>query len=129
MPAELLTKPDSLAETEHLLIKGHPRTGYEILKKVDFPQSIARMVLQHHERMNGFGYPQGLSGEDIMMEARILAVADVIEAIASQRSYRKALGIDKALKEIKSFKGLLYDPEVVDACVRVFNEKRFKWDE
>lgn len=129
VPAELLTKPDRLAETEHLLIKGHPRTGCEILKKVGFPHSIAQIVLQHHERMNGSGYPQGLSGEDVILEARIMAIADVVEAIASQRSYRKALGIDKALKEITSFKGLLYDPEVVDACVRVFNEKGFKWDE
>ncbi len=129
VPAELLTKPDRLAETEHLLIKNHPRTGCEILEKIGFPHSITQIVLQHHERMNGSGYPQGLSGEDIILEARILAISDVVEAIGSQRSYRKALGIDKALKEITSFKGLLYDPEVVDACVGLFIEKGFKWDE
>ncbi|MBN2515294.1 MAG: HD domain-containing protein [Deltaproteobacteria bacterium] len=127
--ADLLTRPDRLGETEYNIIKNHPQTGYEILEKAEFPHLIARIILQHHERLNGSGYPQGLSGDDIIQEARIMAVADVVEAIASQRSYRKALGIDGALKEITRYKDLLYDADVVNACVRLFNEKRFKWSD
>jgi putative nucleotidyltransferase with HDIG domain len=125
--ADLLTKPDRLGETEYNIIKNHPQVGYDILLKAEFPQFIARIILQHHERLNGSGYPSGISGDDIILEARIMAVADVVEAIASQRSYRKALGIDRALKEISRYKNLLYDAHVVDACVRLFNEKGFKW--
>jgi putative nucleotidyltransferase with HDIG domain len=128
VPADLLTKPDGLVDNEYVLIKNHPQNGYDILEKVEFPDSVARIVLQHHERINGTGYPKGLSGEDIVMGARILSVADVVEAIATQRSYRKALGIDKALNEIKRYKDFLYDPDAVDACLRLFRDKRFKWD-
>jgi HD-GYP domain-containing protein (c-di-GMP phosphodiesterase class II) len=99
--------------------------GYDILKAVEFPWPVARIVLQHHERMNGSGYPQGLSGEEIILEARILGVADVVEAMASFRPYRPARGIDEALEEISQNKGILYDPEVVDACLRLFTEKGF----
>jgi HD-GYP domain-containing protein (c-di-GMP phosphodiesterase class II) len=103
----------------------HPQISYNILKDIDFPWPVARIVLQHHERINGSGYPSGLSGEDILLEARILAVADVVEAIASHRPYRPARGIDKALEEISINKGILYDPEAVDTCLRLFYEKGY----
>jgi putative nucleotidyltransferase with HDIG domain len=127
--ADLLTRPDRLGETEYNIIKNHPQTGYEILEKAELPEFIGRIILQHHERLNGSGYPHGISGDDIILEARIMAVADVVEAIASQRSYRKALGIDGALKEITRYKNLLYDSDVVDACVTLFTKKGFKWSE
>jgi len=127
--ADLLTRPDRLGETEYNIIKNHPQAGYEILERAEFPHLIGHIILQHHERLNGSGYPQGLSGDDIILEARIMAVADVVEAIASQRSYRKALGIDRALKEITRYKNLLYDADVVDACAGLFTEKGFKWSE
>jgi HD-GYP domain-containing protein (c-di-GMP phosphodiesterase class II) len=110
------------------LIKTHPQVGRDILKKLELPWAICPIVLQHHERMDGSGYPSGLSGEDIMIEARILAVADVVEAMASHRPYRPALGIDKALEEVSQNKGVLYDPNVVDACVRLFTDKGFKFE-
>lgn len=129
VPAELLAKSARLMKSEYTVVKSHPRIGAQLLEKAGFPQSVALIVHQHHERMNGAGYPQGLSGEEILVESRILAVADVIEAIASQRSYRTSLGIDKALKEITSYTGRLYDPEVVAVCVHLFNEAGFNWDE
>ena len=125
IPAEILSKPSRLTDIEFSLIKTHPQSSYDILKGIEFPWPIAQVVLQHHERMDGSGYPQGLSGEGILMEARILAVADVVEAMSSHRPYRPALGIDKALEEIPQNKGILYDPEVVDACLRLFKEKDF----
>ena len=125
VPAEVLSKPGKLTDIEFALIKTHPRVGYDIIADIEFPWPIAQMVLQHHEKMNGSGYPQGLSGEDILLEARILCVADVVEAMASHRPYRPALGIDKALQEISQNKGILYDPEVVDNCLRLFKEKDF----
>ena len=125
VPAEILSKPGGLNDLQFGLIKMHPQIGYDILKGTDFPWPLAQIVLQHHERMNGSGYPQGLSGEEIMLEARILAVADVVVAMASHRPYRPALGLDKALEEIAQNKGVLYDPEVVDACLRLFTEKGF----
>ena len=127
VPAELLSKPIRLSENEFNLIKDHSQVGYNILKNIEFPWDIARMVLQHHEKMDGSGYPQGLSGEDILPEARILGVADVVEAMASHRPYRAALGIDKALEEISINRGKLYDVEVVNACLRVFKDKKFKF--
>ncbi len=127
VPAEILSKPVKLNEMEFGLIKKHPRVGYEILKEIEFPWPIAQIVLQHHERMDGSGYPSGLSGEDILLEARILAVADVVEAMASHRPYREALGLDKALEEISKNQGILYDPNVVVACLRLFKEKGFKF--
>jgi putative two-component system response regulator len=128
IPAEILSKPGRITEIEFDLIKTHPRAGYDILKTNEFPWPIAQMVLQHHERMNGSGYPAGLSGEGILLESRILGVADVVEAMASHRPYRPALGTDKALKEISSNKGSLYDSEVVEACLKLFKEKKFAFD-
>lgn len=126
IPAEILSKPGSITEIEFNLIKTHPKVGYDILKAIEFPWPIAQMVLQHHERMDGSGYPSGLSGEEIILEARILGVADVVEAMASHRPYRPALGIDKALKEISKNKGLLYDSDVAEACLKLFKEKEFE---
>ena len=128
VPAEILAKPGRINEHEFSIIKSHPQVGYDILKGVEFPWPIAQIVYQHHERMDGSGYPRGLSGEEIMMEARILSVADVVEAMASHRPYRPALGIDTALEEISQNRGALYDPDVVDACLKVFKEKGFKFE-
>ncbi|MBI4763679.1 MAG: PAS domain S-box protein [Deltaproteobacteria bacterium] len=125
VPAEILSKPTKLNSLEFQLIKIHPQTSYDILKDIDFPWPVAQIVFQHHERINGSGYPLGLSGEDICLEARILAVADVVEAISSHRPSRPALGIDKALEEISTNKGILYDRDVVDACLRLFYEKGY----
>jgi PAS domain S-box-containing protein/putative nucleotidyltransferase with HDIG domain len=126
--AEVLSKPGRLTEIEFGLIKAHPQVGYEILKTIEFPWPVAQIVLQHHERMDGSGYPAGLSGEEVMLEARILAVADVVEAMLSPRPYRPALSIEKALEEISHNKGVLYDPGVVDACLKLFTEKGFKFE-
>ena len=128
IPAEILIKPGRLTETEFSLLKAHPRIGYDILNEIEWPYPIAEIVLQHHERMDGSGYPQGLSGEDILLEARILGVADVVESMSSFRPYRPALGFDIAMEEISNNKGILYDTDVVDACLRVFREKGFEWD-
>lgn len=124
IPAEILAKPTRLSEIEMGIIRLHPQSGYEILKLVDFPWPIAQIVLQHHERIDGSGYPQGLTAADILLEAKIIGVADVVEAMCSHRPYRPALGIDKALQEILQNKGVLYDPHVVDACLQYFAEKR-----
>ncbi|MCD6136904.1 response regulator [Candidatus Bipolaricaulota bacterium] len=124
VPAEILTKPAKLTNLEFQLIQRHPEQAYDILKGIEFPWPVADIVLQHHERMDGSGYPNGLKNGDILLEARILAVADVVEAMSSHRPYRAALGLDAALDEIKKNKGKLYDPNVVDACLAVF-EKRF----
>ncbi|MCD6407528.1 PAS domain S-box protein [bacterium] len=126
IPAEILSKPRKLTEIEMNMVKNHPREGVEIIKFIEFPWPIHKIILQHHERLNGSGYPEGLKGDEILLEARILAVADVVEAMSSHRPYRPALGIEKALEEIKKNKGILYDPDVVDACIRVF-EKGFKF--
>ena len=128
VPAEILMNPDGLSEPEFMMIKAHPRLGYEILKTIDFPWPVAKIVLQHHERMDGSGYPSGLSGEDIIMEARILAVADVVDAMASHRPYRAAPGINKALGEISQNKGVLYDSKAVDACLTLFRNKKFEFE-
>ena len=125
VPAEILSKPGPLTDAEFRLVKTHPQVGHDILKNVEFPWPVAQIVLQHHERMDGSGYPAGLVGEEILLEARILAVADVVEAMASHRPYRPARGIDEALAEISQKRGALYDPEVVDACVTLFADKRF----
>lgn len=118
IPAEILSKPTRLTEVEWNLIKTHPRVGHDILKAIQFPWPVARIVLQHHERMDGSGYPEGLSGAHILPEARILAVADVVEAMASHRPYRPARALQEALQEIEAHKGTLYDPDAVDACLR-----------
>ena len=129
IPSEILSKPSKLTEFEFMLLKTHSMEGYDILKDVDFPGPVARIVLEHHERMDGSGYPRGLKGEEILPESRILVVADVIEAMASHRPYRPAHGIDKALEEVEKGRGNLYDEAVVDACLRLFREKGFQWDE
>lgn len=128
IPAEILSKPSSLTDIEFLIVKRHPQVGYDILKMVEFPWPIAQIVLQHHERMDGSGYPQGLSGKDILLGARILAVADVVEAMASHRPYRPAHGINKALDEISQNRDTLYDASVVDACIKLFRKGRFAFD-
>jgi PAS domain S-box-containing protein/putative nucleotidyltransferase with HDIG domain len=128
VPAEILTNPNGLSEVEFAIIKTHPLVGYEILKTIDLPWPIAQIVYQHHERINGSGYPRGIAGEDIILEARVLAVADVIEAIASHRPYRPALGIEVALDEISKGRKKLYDLKVADACLRLFEKGRFVFD-
>lgn len=128
IPAEILSKPGRLSEPEFNIIKSHPVVGFEILKTIDFPWPIANIVYQHHERLNGSGYPQGLKGEEILLESRILAVADVVEAMASHRPYRPMLGLDKALEEITQNKGVLYDPVAADMCVRLLKEEGFSFD-
>ncbi|MGQ9366558.1 HD domain-containing phosphohydrolase [Azospirillum sp. ST 5-10] len=125
VPAEILTRPGRLSPAEYGLVKAHAEAGYEILRPVDAPWPLAELVRQHHERMDGSGYPLGLAGEAILPGARIIAVADVIEAMACHRPYRPALGIDAALDEVRRHRGTLYDGAVVDACVAVFRERRF----
>ena len=133
VPAEILSKPTKLTNIEFSLIKNHPQSGYDILSDIEFPWPIARMVIEHHERINGSGYPNGLTGENLLLESRILAVADVVEAMASHRPYRASPGIEPALEEIEKNKGILYDQDVADACLRLFRhrEKRLSkdWDQ
>jgi PAS domain S-box-containing protein/putative nucleotidyltransferase with HDIG domain len=127
VPSDILNKPGRLSDIEFGLIKTHSQYGYDIVKGMDFPCSVAQAILQHHERLDGSGYPNGLKGEDTLLEAKIVAVADVIEAMASHRPYRPALGIEKALEEISKNKGRLYDPDVVDACLKLFNSGKFEF--
>ena len=128
IPAEILNRPGKLSKLEFQLIQGHPQAGYDIVKGVDFPWPIAQMVLQHHERLDGSGYPQGIKGDTMLREAKILAIADVVEAMMSHRPYRPALGIDAALAEVEKGKGTLFDPEAVDACIALFREDGFHFD-
>jgi HD-GYP domain-containing protein (c-di-GMP phosphodiesterase class II) len=125
VPVAILSKPGRINNIEFDLIKTHPTVGFDILKTIEFPWPIAQMVLQHHERINGSGYPSGLAGEEVILEAKILGVADVVEAMASHRPYRPALGIDKALEEISKNRGELYDSDAVDICLKLFREKGF----
>jgi PAS domain S-box-containing protein len=127
IPSEILSKPGELTDVECSLIKIHPQAGYDILKDIDFPWPIAQMVLQHHEHMDGSGYPQGLKGEEILLGARILSVADVVEAMSSFRPYRPGLGIDAALEEISSHRGSHFDPQVVDVCLALFREQHYSF--
>jgi len=129
IPSEILTKPTNLTNLEFSLIKEHSRSGYEMLKDVESPWPLAEIVYQHHERMNGSGYPRKLKGDEILLEAQILAVADVVEAMGCHRPYRPTLGIDAALEEITKNKGILYDSNVVDACLKLFREKGYQLDE
>ncbi len=128
IPAEILSKPTQLTDIERQLIQIHSQVGHDILKEIEFLWPVAKIVLQHHERIDGSGYPNGIKGDEIMIEAKILAVTDVVEAIASNRPYRPAQGLDVALKEISMNRGILYDADVVDACLRLFNEKGFKFE-
>ncbi len=128
IPAEILAKPGRLSETEFKLVQAHPQVAAEILADIDFPWAVQEIILQHHERLDGSGYPQGLTGGNILLEARILGVADVVEAMAHHRPYRPARGVEAALQEIERGKGTLYDPRVVDACLRLFREQGFSWD-
>ena len=127
LPAEILTKPSQLSSLEMSLIQAHSQAGYDILKSVEFPWPVAQIVLQHHERLNGTGYPQGLAGDDILKEALIVGVADVVETMSSHRPYRPSMGLDKALAEISAKKGILYDPDAVEACITLMEEKHFEF--
>jgi len=127
VPSEILTKPGQMSDLETGIIETHAQVGYEILKTIEFPWPLAKTVLQHQERLNGSGYPAGLSGDEILLEARILAVADVVEAMSSHRPYRATLGLKKALNEISQNRGILYDPDVVDACLILFTDKEFEF--
>jgi len=129
VPAEILNKPGPLTELQFEMIKMHPKAGYDILKGIQFPWPVAEIVQQHHERLDGSGYPQGLSGEEIMLEARILIAANVVEAMTAHRLYRPALDIKEALAEISKNRGILYDPTVVDACIKLFTEKAFMFSD
>jgi putative nucleotidyltransferase with HDIG domain len=126
VPMEILSKPGKLSKIEMSMIKDHPKVAFDILKNVEFDWPVARMVVQHHERMDGSGYPDGIKGEEILLEARILAVADVVEAMCTHRPYRPARGVDEALAELERGEGTLYDPDVVRACKKVLNERGFK---
>ncbi|MDP2760356.1 MAG: PAS domain S-box protein [Sideroxyarcus sp.] len=128
VPSEILSKPGKLSVNEFELIKEHCLNGYDILKGIEFPWPIAEIAYQHHERLDGSGYPQGLKGDAICLEARIVAVADVVEAISSHRPYRPSLGNQVALDEIATKRGKYYDPKVVDACLKIFSEKKFSFD-
>jgi HD-GYP domain-containing protein (c-di-GMP phosphodiesterase class II) len=127
IPAEILNRAGVLDEIEWSMIQRHPKVAWDVLKNIDFPWPIAEIVYQHHERLNGKGYPQKLKGDGIRLEAKILAVADVVEAMSSHRPYREALGIEKALEEINKHKGTLYDTKAVDICTELFRIKGYKF--
>jgi len=127
VPIEILVKPKELSEMEMSFVRQHSQKGYEILKDIDSPWPLSEIIYQHHERLDGSGYPRNLKGNEIIIEARILAVADVVESMASHRPYRPALGLEAALEEINRNKGKLYDSDVVDACLRLFQEKSFQF--
>jgi len=129
LPTELLRKSAPLTDAEFAMLKTHPKAGYEILKSLRLPGAVDTTVLQHHERLDGSGYPQGIAGGDILLESRIIAVADVVDAMISARSYRPALSTEKALEEIAGGRGKLYDPEAADACINLFTQKRFTFGE
>ncbi len=128
VPAEILSKPSRLTANEFNLIKEHPQVGYDIVKDIEFPWDVSTMIHQHHEKLNGSGYPLGVAGSDILPESRVLTVADVVEAMASHRPYRPGLGVEVALEEIAKNKGQLYDPEMAQACIALFNSRRFSFD-
>lgn len=129
IPAEILSKPTRLTPAEFDLVKGHVQAGYEIVRRIDFPWPVADMILEHHERLDGSGYPNSLQGDEISLGARIIAVADVVEAMASHRPYRAGLGVDSALAEITTSRGTRFDRDVVDVCVGLFTGgTRFVFD-
>ncbi|MBN2144421.1 MAG: HD domain-containing protein, partial [Candidatus Aureabacteria bacterium] len=122
VPAEILSKPSKLNDLEMNIVKLHPEIGHEILSSIEFPWPITRIILEHHERIDGSGYPRGIKGRDMLLESKILSVADVVEAMASHRPYRPSLGMKSALEEICKNKGRFYDRDVVEACVKVLTE-------
>jgi HD-GYP domain-containing protein (c-di-GMP phosphodiesterase class II) len=126
VPAEILSKPSRLTAIEFELIKSHSQSGHDVLKGLDFPWPLAEVMLQHHERLDGSGYPRKLKGDEIILEARIMAVADVVEAMSSHRPYRAGLGVDVALKEIATNSGKFYDAQAVAACLRLFRDKGYE---
>jgi len=126
VPSEILNKPGKLTDLEFSILKTHPQVGYEIIKEIEFPWPVADMILQHHEKLDGSGYPKGLFEKDILLESKILAVSDVIEAMSSHRPYRAALGIEAALNQVKNNSGLLYDKSVVECCLDIFENKKFE---
>jgi putative nucleotidyltransferase with HDIG domain len=128
VPTEILSKPGKISQYEFSIIKAHSQVGYEILQKIDFPWPVTAAILQHHERLDGSGYPAGISGGEIVLEARIIGVADVVEAMSSHRPYRPSLGLGRALEEITSKRGILYDPEVVDACLSLLQNDETAFD-
>jgi PAS domain S-box-containing protein len=127
IPAEILSKPGALSDLEYILVKTHPQAGYDILKGIDFQWPIAEIVLQHHERLDGSGYPKGIEGDKMLIEAKVLAVSDVVEAMTAHRPYRATLGIDAALEEISANKNNLYDAAIVDTTVDLFTKKEFQF--
>jgi len=128
LPAEILVRPSQLSDIEFELVKTHSQVGYDILKDIPSPWPIADIAHQHHERIDGTGYPQGLKGNKICLEARIVAVADVVETMSAHRPYRPALGIDAALEEIETHRGQWFEPDVVDVCLKLFREKGFSFE-
>jgi len=128
VPSEILSRPGKLMDLEYQLIQSHPQVGYEILQGVELPWPVADIIVQHHERLDGSGYPKGLKGDAIVPEARLLAVADVVEAMAVHRPYRPALGIEAGLEQIIGERGVLFDPAMVDACVTVVRKRGFRFD-
>lgn len=128
IPSEILCKPGHLGHLEYEMIKNHVQAGYDILKKIEFPWPLADIILQHHERMDGSGYPNGLVGDAILPEARILAVSDVFETMSSHRPYRPSLGLDRTIDELRAHRGRLYDADVVDVCMHLILEKRFRFE-
>lgn len=127
LPTEILNRPGRLSELEFELVRTHSEIGGDIVKEVSFPWPVAQMIAQHHERIDGSGYPQGLKGNDMLPEAKIIAVADVVESMVSHRPYRAALGVDKALAEIREGSGRLYDPDVVRVCLMLFEQQNFQF--
>jgi len=127
IPLSILSKPGKLTNKEFKMVKTHPRVGYDIVKKIEFNYPIAIFILQHHERLSGSGYPDGLKNKDITLGAKIIGVADVVEAMSSPRPYRPALGIEKVLEEIQNNKGRLYDPKIVEACLKIITDKKFSF--
>ena len=125
VPADILSKPGKLTQLELAMVRSHAQSSYDILSEIEFPWPLAQIALQHHERIDGSGYPHGLTGDNILQEAKILAVSDVVEAMSSYRPYRPALGIDRALEEIELNRGILYGAEAADVCLRLFREKGF----
>ena len=128
IPIDITSKPGKISKAEFSIIKTHPEVGYKILKNIEFPRPVAKIILQHHERLNGSGYPYNIPDKKILLEAKILGVADVVDAMSSHRPYRPALSIEETLGEIKKNKGILYDPKVVDTCIKIIREKGLNKD-